>query len=179
MKRGCFTLTARTKRVYCCPNNSCVDIFSRFAVALSGRMSFSGRNAWLVLRTNSFSVTGSRLIPKRVCKLAPARSASTRMTSCPSRARAQAVFTATRVLPTPPFPPPTAQMVPLMSLMESMVIPERIADKKRWSAQRNCGAILAIRISSDGWNHAVADAPGEYPGSPPPRLPPLPETSRH
>src|SRR3990172_1962162 len=91
----------------------------------------------IFLQTNSFSVTGSCLIPKRVCTLAPARSASTRMTSYPSRARAQAVFTATRLLPTPPFPPPTAQMTPLMSLMESMVIPERIADKKRWSAQQS------------------------------------------
>jgi len=48
-------------------------------------------------------------------------------------------------------------------------------EKMERSADLRCNT--GKRISSIGWNHTVANAPGESPGSPPTHLPPFPETS--
>jgi len=84
-----------------------------------------------VFPKNSFSVSGGCLIPNRVWTLAPARSASTSTTSCPSRASAQATLMETRLLPTPPFPPPTAQIIPWMFSIRMILLPERNVYKNR------------------------------------------------
>src|SRR5262249_48062599 len=48
--------------------------------------------------------------PRQVCKFAPPRSASIRMTRRPERAATVARFATRKLLPMPPLPPPTAQM---------------------------------------------------------------------
>ncbi len=52
--------------------------------------------------------------PKCACRFDPAASASTSTTGLPSCAKYTARFTATRLLPTPPRPPPTAMKRPTL-----------------------------------------------------------------
>jgi len=62
------------------------------------------------------------LIPRNVCRLAPPRSASIRITLLPCSARQIPTLLNTKLFPVPPLPPPTVQISGLRLLIAFIII---------------------------------------------------------
>jgi hypothetical protein len=84
-----------------------------------------------VFPTNSFSVRGGCLIPNRGKDVGAREVGVHEDDLVPIRASAQATLMETRLLPTPPFPPPTAQIIPWMFSIRTILLPERNVYKNR------------------------------------------------